>query len=116
MLPQRLRETFGLDERGLFAGMGEHFQIWAPEAYRADMAGLDDWRAGLGDDEDPFALLDAAGPRGPVMMMAPVAPHIPVLLAPILARGGAGRAASGSTAPSAPAATPGRCSTPARRG
>ena len=51
MLPQRLREMFGLDEEALFAGMGEHFQIWAPEAYGEDMAGIDDWRAGLDPDE-----------------------------------------------------------------
>ena len=64
MLPQRLREQFGLDEEALFAGMGEHFQVWAPEAYRADMASLDDWRAGLADDEDPFAALDAIDREG----------------------------------------------------
>ena len=39
--------------------MGARFQIWSPEAYRADMANLDDWRAGLAEDEDPFAVLDA---------------------------------------------------------
>lgn len=59
VLPQRLRETFGLEAEAYFAGMGEHFQIWAPEAYAADMAGIDDWRAGLAADEDPFAMLDA---------------------------------------------------------
>jgi MraZ protein len=59
VLPQRLRETFGLEAEALFAGMGERFQIWAPGAYRADMAAIDDWRAGLGEGEDPFALLDA---------------------------------------------------------
>jgi MraZ protein len=59
VLPQRLREMFGLETEALFAGMGERFQIWAPEAYREDMAAIDDWRAGLGPDEDPFALLDA---------------------------------------------------------
>ena len=50
---------FGLDDEALFAGMGEHFQIWAPDAYAADKAGIDDWRAGLDADGDPFALLDA---------------------------------------------------------
>ena len=64
MLPQRLRETFGLDTEAYFAGMGERFQIWSPDAYSADMAGLDDWRAGLGDDEDPFAVLDAMDREG----------------------------------------------------
>ena len=56
VLPARLREKFGLGEEALFAGMGEHFQVWAPGAYREDMAGIDDWRAGLDPDSDPFAL------------------------------------------------------------
>ena len=64
VLPQRLREQFGLEAEAYFAGMGERFQIWSPDAYRADMAGLDDWRAGLGDDEDPFAVLDAVDREG----------------------------------------------------
>ena len=64
VLPQKLRELFGLNEEALFAGMGEHFQVWAPTAYEADMAGIDDWRAGLDPDEDPFALLDSMD-RGP---------------------------------------------------
>ena len=105
VLPQRLREMFGLGEEALFAGMGEQFQVWAPDAYAADMAGIDDWRDGTrrrrATRSRCSTRLDA---RGPVMMMAPVAPHVPVLLAPILRRGGAGARASGSTAPSAPAA------------
>lgn len=63
VLPQRLREQFGLDAEAYFAGMGEHFQVWAPDAYATDMAGLDDWRAGLDEGDDPFAALDA-GERG----------------------------------------------------
>ena len=65
VLPQRLREILGPVEEAVFAGMGEHFQIWAPEEYRKDMASLDDWRAGLAPEEDPFAELDAldAPPR-----------------------------------------------------
>jgi len=55
VLPQRLREKFGLDEEALFAGMGGHFQVWTPEAYRQDMETVDAMRA----DEDLFAALDA---------------------------------------------------------
>ena len=47
VLPQRLREQFGLGEEALFAGMGEHFQVWAPADYASDMEALDDWRDGL---------------------------------------------------------------------
>lgn len=65
VLPQRLREMFGLETEAYFAGMGEHFQIWSPEAYRADMASLDEWRADAEGDEDPFAMLDAMDRGGP---------------------------------------------------
>jgi MraZ protein len=65
VLPQKLREQFGLDAEALFAGMGEHFQVWAPEAYRADMAAIDSWRDGLGEGEDPFDMLDAMDRESP---------------------------------------------------
>ncbi len=58
VLPQRLREKFGLQTEAYFAGMGERFQIWSPDAYQADMDSLDAWRAGLPADSDPFAKLD----------------------------------------------------------
>jgi hypothetical protein len=44
--------------------MGDRFQIWTPAAYAEDMAGLDDWRAGLDAGEDPFAVLDALDAGG----------------------------------------------------
>ena len=85
--------------------MGEHFQIWSPDAYRADMAGIDDWRAGLAEDEDPFAVLDAMDREGrhddgPGRAARPR----PARAAPPRPSPRCG--ASGSTAPSAPAATP----------
>lgn len=64
VLPQRLREMFGLEAEALFAGMGEHFQIWSPGSFRDDMAELDAWRANLSEDEDPFAALDALDREG----------------------------------------------------
>ncbi|HRO10209.1 MAG TPA: division/cell wall cluster transcriptional repressor MraZ [Amaricoccus sp.] len=64
VLPQRLREMFGLTDEALFAGMGEHFQVWAPKAYQDDMAGIDAWREGLDEGGDPFALLDAMDREG----------------------------------------------------
>ena len=64
VLPQKLREMFGLDEEALFAGMGEHFQVWAPEAYRKDMEALDAWSANLPEGEDLFAALDAVDREG----------------------------------------------------
>jgi MraZ protein len=64
VLPARLRELVGLEEEALFAGMGDRFQVWAPAGYADDMAALDDWRSGLGEDEDPFAQLDAMDSGG----------------------------------------------------
>jgi MraZ protein len=60
VLPQRLREMIGLGEEALFAGMGDKFQLWSPEAYAADEAEIADWLSGPGRDSDPFALLDRA--------------------------------------------------------
>ena len=65
VLPARLRDMIGITGEALFAGMGERFQIWSPEAYAEDMAMLDDWSAGLDPEEDPFAVLDAQSPRVP---------------------------------------------------
>ena len=65
VLPQKLRDMFGLDEEALFAGMGEHFQIWAPEAVpRGHGAASRAWREGLAPDADPFAELDAMDREG----------------------------------------------------
>lgn len=64
-LPAKLREMFGIETDAVFAGMGEHFQIWSPEELRADTAALEAWRAGLPPEEDPFAQLDAMDSGGP---------------------------------------------------
>jgi len=64
VLPARLREMIGVNAEALFAGMGDRFQIWTPQAYAEDMASLDDWRAGLDAGEDPFAVLDALDAGG----------------------------------------------------
>lgn len=64
VLPQRLREQFGLETEAYFAGMGERFQVWAPEAYKADMDDLQAWREELPEDEDPFAVLNSLDGEG----------------------------------------------------
>lgn len=58
VLPQRLRDTYRLDGEALFAGMGEHFQVWNADAYRTDMEALESWFEDLPEDENPFAELD----------------------------------------------------------
>jgi len=57
VLGTRLRETIGLGEEALFAGMGDNFDIWEPKAYAADLARRAERRAAAGP-RDLFALLD----------------------------------------------------------
>ena len=37
-LPETLCQTFGLTDQVVVVGMGERFQIWAADAYRAHLA------------------------------------------------------------------------------
>ena len=60
VLPARLRERIGVTGEATFAGMGDKFQIWEPEAYIDDMASIDDWLEDQDEETDPFALLDRA--------------------------------------------------------
>lgn len=56
VLSQKLRDMIGLGEEAAFAGMGDKFQIWEPEAFVADQTKMDEEMSA--DDADPFALLD----------------------------------------------------------
>lgn len=58
VLSARLREMIGVEAEALFAGMGERFQVWAPETYSESMAALDAWAAEQPPEEDPFLALD----------------------------------------------------------
>ena len=64
VLPQRLRETFGLDDRGLLRRHGRALPDLVARRLPRRHGRLDDWRAGLGADEDPFAVLDAMDREG----------------------------------------------------
>ncbi len=64
VIPPKLRTMFGIDAEVTFAGMGDKFQIWTPEAFADDMSALNDWRQTLSESEDPFAMLDAIHPGG----------------------------------------------------
>ncbi|MEM8658631.1 MAG: cell division/cell wall cluster transcriptional repressor MraZ [Pseudomonadota bacterium] len=57
VLSPRLREIIAPGE-AVFAGMGDRFQIWDPEAYAADNDGLDDWVDEQGDEGNPLLALD----------------------------------------------------------
>ena len=51
VLPKDLRAAMGIGADALFMGVGESFQIWAPEAHAAEVAAL------LDDDDGGDALL-----------------------------------------------------------
>ncbi len=84
VLPQRLREMFGLDAEALFAGMGEHFQILVARRLPAGHGRARRLARRAGGRRGSVRGTRCARPRERVMMMAPFAPHVPVLLAPIL--------------------------------
>ncbi len=58
VLGSKLREMIGPGDEATFAGMGDKFQVWGPEAFAADQARLEDELAEAGGERDPFALLD----------------------------------------------------------
>jgi MraZ protein len=58
VLGQALREAAGLMDEAMFAGMGDKFQIWEPEAFAADQAELEAELEQDGAENDPFASLD----------------------------------------------------------
>lgn len=66
VLGAKLREMIGVLDEATFAGMGDKFQIWNPEAFAADQAILDDELAQDGSENDPFALLDRLRVEGAV--------------------------------------------------
>jgi MraZ protein len=61
VLSAKLRELIGLQEEAVFAGMGEHFQIWAPAAFEEDDEDLAAALAEVGGSdatENVFSILD----------------------------------------------------------
>lgn len=57
-LSAKLREAIGLVDEAFFAGMGDKFQVWAPEAFAEDEAKMATDVAELGVEADPLALID----------------------------------------------------------
>ena len=68
VLPAKLREKIGLVSEASFVGMGEHFQIWAPDEFGADDNELTDVLESMGEDtsaeENLFAMFDDADGGG----------------------------------------------------
>ena len=83
VLPQRLREEFGLETEAYFAGMGAALPDLVarglPRRHGEPRRLARRPRRGRGSLRGPRR----DGPRGPIMMMAPVGPHLPVLLGPL---------------------------------
>jgi MraZ protein len=64
VLSARLREMMDIDAEAVFAGMGQKFEVWAPEGYAADMQDIDTWTGTLPEGESPFDALDALDAGG----------------------------------------------------
>ena len=60
VLPAKLREKIGVTGEALFVAMGDTFQIWAPDAFEARNADIEDWLDEQGEDFDPLELLEMA--------------------------------------------------------
>lgn len=58
VLPAHLREKIGISDKAYFTASGDTFQIWAPEAFEAHDADLEDFIAMEGEDFDPLTWLD----------------------------------------------------------
>lgn len=61
VLPAKLREKIGLTHEAFFIAAGDTFQIWKPEAYKAEEADVVAWLDDQPDDFDPLSLLDGGG-------------------------------------------------------
>lgn len=64
VLSSRLREMFGIGDEALFAGMTDHFELWAPNAFEKYEENADEWMASEGLDQNPYALLHRIKSRG----------------------------------------------------
>ena len=58
VLPAKLREKIGITGEAYFKAAGDTFQIWAPDAYEARNADIEDWLSEQGNDFDPLTLLE----------------------------------------------------------
>ena len=65
VLPAKLREKVGIKGDAKFVAMGDTFQIWAPDAFEARNADLEDWLDEHGEDFDPLELLERAADTVP---------------------------------------------------
>ena len=62
VLSQKIRDKVGITSEAYFKASGDTFQVWAPDAYEAKNADMEEWVDGMGDDFDPLTLLEMAAP------------------------------------------------------
>ncbi len=58
VLPAHLRKKIGITDKAYFTASGDTFQIWAPTAFEARDADLEEFIAMEGEDFDPLTWLD----------------------------------------------------------
>lgn len=62
VLPQRLREKIGLDDRAFFMAQGDYLKVSTPETHDADLAAIEAGMPALEPGADPLSLLPPAPP------------------------------------------------------
>ena len=62
LLPQRLREKIGLDDRAFFMAQGDYLKVSTPETHDADLAAIEAEMPALEPGADPLSLLPPAPP------------------------------------------------------
>ena len=62
VLPQRLREKIGLDDRAFFMAQGDYLKVSTPETHEADLAAIAADMPALEPGADPLSLLPPAPP------------------------------------------------------
>lgn len=60
VLPQKLREKIGLDDRALFVALGDYLRLSTPETYAADLRAMEASMPTFAPGADPLSLLSAA--------------------------------------------------------
>lgn len=63
VLPQKLREKIGLEDRAMFVAAGDYLKVWNPETYADQGQDIESFVAALDPGFDPRALLPQAPDR-----------------------------------------------------
>ncbi len=62
VLPKERREQIGLSEEAVMVAMGDYFEIWNADTFRAEEAAeIEDFLSEMPDDFDPLSLIPGGG-------------------------------------------------------